>query len=278
MRNHLLIVVFLLFPAIWLQPQQKCEFGNLLTGEQEYRVIQEIPMPAGFERVKEKSNSFAEWLRQIKLKRDKHVYLYNGTLKTNQTVQYAVLDKKRGDKDLQQCADAIIRLRAEYYLSIHQYDSIHFSATDGTVLSFAKWRNGLRYRLTGNKLNAIHVNNTSVDINEQFENYLETVFNYAGTSSLASELYAVSLNKIEPGDVFIRPGFPGHAMIVIDVCSNKDGKKMFLLAQSYMPAQDIHIVKNPVNDGISPWYEVSGLDKIITPQWEFTSDQLRRWK
>jgi hypothetical protein len=42
-------------------------------------------------------------------------------------------------------------------------------------------------------------------------------------------------------------------MIVVDVAVNKEGKKVFMLAQSYLPAQDIHIVKDPGNEILSPW-------------------------
>jgi hypothetical protein len=66
-------------------------------------------------------------------------------------------------------------------------------------------------------------------------------------------------------------------MIVVDVATNKDGRKLFMLAQSYMPAQDIHIVKNPANANLSPWYEVADVTQIDTPEWTFSSEQLRRW-
>jgi hypothetical protein len=99
-----------------------------------------------------------------------------------------------------------------------------------------------------------------------------------GTASLEKQLKPVNgLNHMEAGDVFIKGGFPGHAMIVMDVAINEKGKKMYMLAQSYMPAQDIHIVKNPVNDKLSPWYEVNNNGDIITPEWIFTNRQLKRW-
>ena len=50
-----------------------------------------------------------------------------------------------------------------------------------------------------------------------------------------------------------------------------------MLAQSYMPAQDIHIVKNPMDDELSPWYKVSDNNEIITPEWKFYKNQLRQW-
>jgi hypothetical protein len=76
--------------------------------------------------------------------------------------------------------------------------------------------------------------------------------------------------------VLITGGSPGHAMLVTDMASDAAGHKIYLLAQSYMPAQDIHIVKNPMNDGLSPWYRADE-PLIITPEWTFHSFQLRRW-
>lgn len=44
-----------------------------------------------------------------------------------------------------------------------------------------------------------------------------------------------------------------------------------------MPAQDIHIVRNPNNEELSPWYEVNDADEIITPEWKFFKSQLSTW-
>ena len=111
-----------------------------------------------------------------------------------------------------------------------------------------------------------------------FTSYLENVFGWCGTASLEKQLKPVSeLIQIQPGDVFIKGGFPGHAMIVIDVAQNKNGQKAFMLAQSYMPAQDIHIVKNFGDATLSPWNEITESDEIVTPQWIFTKQSLRKW-
>jgi hypothetical protein len=276
MRKDLLLCTLFLLHACVLQTQENTRDNNFNT--EDYKTIGEIPAPAGFSRLTMPDHSFAHWLRGVKLKKDKRVFLYNGSLKADQSVQYAVLNEKTGNKDLQQCADAIMRLRAEYFFSDKKYDSILFYATDGTGLSFSKWRKGTRYRLSGNKLQAFTVSNTNRDVNGEFEDFLETVFRYAGTYSLASELETISVDDIQPGDVFIKPGFPGHAMIVADVCANEEGEKLFMLAQGYMPAQDMHIVKNYEDEKISPWYNVKKGNKLSTPEWAFTTDQLKRWK
>jgi hypothetical protein len=215
-----------------------------------------IPLPEGYERIANKKGSFAQWLQNVTIKKDNTVYLFNGQPKRNQEAQYAVLDIPVGNKDLQQCADVVMRLRAQYLRSQKRYAEIWFSDN-----------NGKKY-----------VCPAAVD-STRFERYLETVYSYCGTLSLEKQLHAVTdLTSIQAGDVVIKGGSPGHAVIVMDVAVNKEGKKIFLLAQSYMPAQNIHVLKNPINKNLSPWY-LADTDNpfIYTPEWTFTTKQLKRW-
>ena len=82
---------------------------------------------------------------------------------------------------------------------------------------------------------------------------------------------------MEPGDVLIKGGFPGHAMMVVDVVENQSGHKMVLLAQGFMPAQSIHIVKNPEDDNLSPWYDLNTDGPVITPGFVFSAADLHHW-
>jgi hypothetical protein len=84
---------------------------------------------------------------------------------------------------------------------------------------------------------------------------------------------------MQPGDVIIKGGFPGHGVLVMDMAQNPTtGEKLFLLAQSYMPAQDFQILKNPNNSKLSPWYSLSDVKDVLkTPEWNFSTDDLRRW-
>ena len=84
------------------------------------RTVEQIPVPANYKRITVSSSSFGWYLRKQELKKEKTVYLYNGTEKYNQQAQYAVLNISVGNKDLQQCADAIMRIRAEYLKASNQ--------------------------------------------------------------------------------------------------------------------------------------------------------------
>ncbi len=225
------------------------------TDDNPYRHIRDVPLPEGFERTTADSGSFATWLRNRELKKNKTVYLFNGEPKYNQAAQYAVLDISTGNKDLQQCADAVMRLRAEYLFDRQEFNAIVFFDNDNTA-----------YRLLPpyNKAN--------------FSSYLNRVFGMCGSASLSKHLRPVdSFGEIKVGDVIIRGGFPGHAVIVVDVATDKSGRRIFMLAQSYMPAQDIHVLKNPLYDFLSPWYLVNGRALIQTPEYTFYANELKQW-
>ena len=242
-----------------------------------FNSVDDIPLPAGYKRQYLGTASFGAWLRKIPLKADRTVYLYNGEKKGNQDAQFAVLDVSVGSKDLQQCADAVIRLYAEYLYATRQFSKIAFHATDGTLMDYSSWTKGYRFILQQGRLKK-QLTAAPAEGQAVFQQYLESVFSYAGTLSLSKELELVADPwEIKAGDVFIRGGSPGHAVIVVDIAVNGKGQKIFLLAQSYMPAQDIHILQHP-GSTLSPWYSNAVSGKLLaTPEWIFNWEELRRF-
>ena len=240
-------------------------------------ISERIKVPEGYQRVEVPRGSFAEFLRNLPLKpHGTKVKYYNGEEKPND-VYVAVVDMDVGTRDLQQCADAVIRLYSEYLYKNRQYGKIHFNFTNGFRADFKKWMQGYRIRVEGNKAYWIKAAGYD-DSYECFRKYLDMVFAYAGTLSLSREMQKIPLSDLQIGDVFLKGSDPGHCAIVVDVAQNpKTGEKIFLLAQSYMPAQDIHILKNPANEDGNPWYSVSFGDVLVTPEWQFTKDQVYRF-
>jgi hypothetical protein len=242
-------------------------------------IVNRIAVPVGFKRVEVKAGSFGDWLRHLPLKPGRpEVHLYNGQLKGDQKVHYAVVDIDVGNTDLQQCADAVMRMRAEYLYSTGNYPDLHFKFTSGNSIGFKKWSDGYKTVVNGNKVSwaAAPGNNASY---KSFREYMNTIFTYAGTLSLSREMKKVAdIKNIEIGDVFIVGGSPGHAVLVVDVCENaKTGERLFMIQQSYMPAQEIHILNNYNNSALSPWYSVNFTGDLETPQWTFSKDQLMRF-
>lgn len=243
-------------------------------------ICNRILPPSGYSRIDISDGGFAYWLRYLPLKEGSPpVYLYNGQQKGRQDVHVAVVDIDVGDSDLQQCADAIIRLRAEHLWYRENYERIHFNFLCGFTESYSKWRDGYRPLVQGNNVDERRMA-TYDDSYECFGEYLDKVFMYANTYSLSREMDGVgNINDMNIGDVFMC-GVPGggicHAIIVVDVVVNNGGNKKFLLAQSYMPAQEIHILKNPSSD--LPWYDIDFGETLITPEWTFSKHDLKRFR
>jgi hypothetical protein len=221
-------------------------------------------LPDGYSYSQEQENSWGSFLRSLPLKPDgSEVKTYRGEIKPNYQTYLAVVDLPIGTKDLHQCADAVMRLRAEYLFSQARFNEITFRQASGKTLFYSTWLAGK----TPDKTN--------------LWTYLETVFNTCNTSSLNQQLKSKSLERLAIGDVFITgppPGHSfGHAVIVVDKCVDNNGKLKFMLAQSYMPAQEIQILDNPSNPGC-PWYDLDFGTSLETPEWDFTASQLKSFE
>lgn len=234
--------------------------------------------PSGYRRVAASPGSYTAFLRQLPLKpHGAVVHYYNGEAKEGTGVYAAVLDLDIGNKDLQQCADAVMRLRAEYLFAAGRPDDIHFRLTNGFLAGFAKWAQGYRVAVAGNSTSWQKAALPAAD-HKSLRSYLDFVYAYAGSLSLSKELKPVSWTDMQPGDVLIIGGSPGHAETVMDMAEDEHGDKVFLLSQSYMPAQDIQVLENPSNADISPWYQLKQAPYTVrTPEYDFTTADLKRW-
>ncbi len=235
--------------------------------------------PVGFNRDTEASYGFGSWLSGLPLIKGRpQVLLFNGEFKNNQSAHDAIIDIDVGERNLQQCADAVIRLRAEYLRAMGRENEISFQFTNGSPAKWSDWKRGYRPTFI-DKQTVWNLNARPAQNYAAFRNYLYKVFQYAGTASLSKELITVTPNSaIKPGNVFIQGGSPGHAVIVLSTASDKTGNQVFLIAQSYMPAQQVHVLKNPNEPEISPWYRYRPNETLVTPEWNFQQGSLKRFK
>jgi hypothetical protein len=236
-----------------------------------------FPAPPGTVRPMLLYGTFAHYLRNLPLKpHGTPVLLHDGRGKLRQDVHAAVVDMSTGRKDLQQCADAVMRLRAEYLFANGRHSEIAFDLTNGFRVPWSRWSGGERVRVAGNTC-SWYGGAARDDTHAQLLRYLEFVFTYAGTLSLFKELQDAGHLPIEAGDVFIRGGSPGHAVIVLDVAVETDGSHWFLIGQSYMPAQDIHVLRNLADPASGAWYEQGAGRQLVTPEWTFAWSERKRW-
>jgi hypothetical protein len=236
--------------------------GNQFIKPDGMTIKSRILLPEGFKRPTYRVEEFGNFLENLPLYPiDQEVHYYNGKIKPRNNIYNSVVKLDIGKRDLHQCADAVMRLRADYLYQQKRYKDIKFNfLSDSKPRAYTNYAKGDYSYPT-------------------YWKYLEYVFAYANTASLHDELPSVkTTQEIKIGDTFIQKGSPiGHAIIVVDLAKDSTGKTIVLLAQSYMPAQEIQILNNWNNSTLSPWYDIDQ-DIIKTPEWTFYPKNLKTWE
>ncbi|MCO4292256.1 DUF4846 domain-containing protein [Solitalea sp. MAHUQ-68] len=243
-------------------------------------VSERIKPPKGFNWVIDEKGSFGEYLRNMKLEQyGAEILDYNNKPISNQFEHIAVIKKDIGSKDLQQCADAVIRLRADYLWEQKKHDQIEFHFTSGDLFKWNDYKNGIRPIVKSNEKVLFRQAATEDDSYVSYRKYLDILFTYAGTISLNRETQKIKSDReIKTGNIIVTPGSPGHAVIIVGSAINAKGEKVYLLAEGYTPAQSIHIITNPFDSQLDPWYKLSTTkNPTITARYIFKETNIRRF-
>lgn len=218
--------------------------------------------PKGFTRDAVKDGSFASFLRTLpllpagtKVVDYRGVPLYDDGHHANIA---AVVDIDVGKANLQQCADAVIRLDAEWRYGKGERD-IAYKSLSNESLPYKKW-----------------LGTHGGDSHPVFRSYLDDVFAWANTRSLERDATPVAKSDLRGGDFFVMSGAPfGHTVLVLDVARAEDGRLALLLGQSYMPAQSFQVL-TPLS--ADPWFVIDAdATKVHTPFWRaFPMETLHR--
>jgi hypothetical protein len=237
-----------------------------------------IAPPQGFERAQVEAGSFGAWLRRLPLAaRDTPVRAYSGRviLASADPRLSAVVTLDVGDADLQQCADAVMRLHAEWKWSRGDRD-MAYRAASGTMLPYARWSRGERLVAKGASVSWVPSGPPGGDSHASFRKFMDAVFAWSNTVALSRQATAVTFQEARPGDFFILPGSPGHTVLLLDLAVDPNGRRMALLGQSYMPAQSFHVLR-AARDGA--WFALEQSEGgVQTPFWPapFPWTSLRR--
>ena len=245
-----------------------------LIDEKGNTLAERICVPKDYRRTKEKADSLGTFLRNYAVLPDQSpILLYDGNEKDSGNAA-SVFNMHLGKKDLQQCADSVIRVYAEYMRASGRENRILFHFVNGFACDWKSYKSGRRIGVNGNRV-FWKGGGAASGSDASFESYLETVFSYASTLSLEKESKPVKTKDIRIGDIFIKGGSPGHVVMVVDTCEH-NGKKAFLLAQGYMPAQQFHVLKNNAHEE-DPWYyEDEVVYPFRTPEYTFYDKCLMR--
>lgn len=177
-----------------------------------------------------------------------------------------------GTRDLQQCADAVLRMHAEYKFLAKDDAALSYRAASKFPMPFSRWQQGDRIVPKGNDLDWTTGRGSTGRTHANLRSWLDTVFNYANTVSIARDALTPARADVRAGDFFVQGGWPGHAVLILAIAENTAGERRALLGQSYMPAQSFQVLAS----GGQPWFSLQA-DTVETPFWRpFAWSDLRR--
>lgn len=211
------------------------------------KLTDHVSIPDGYKRV-ETNDGFGEWLKDLPILKDRNNVLTYKNKEANFFERFLMESDGIIDMDVfhewQQCADSILRLKAEYHWSKNEYSKITFN-NGKKEISYIDWIKK-------------HKNSRKT-----FKKYLRYVFGNLGTASMKRDLKKVDSNDIQAGDMNIQnqSGAVGHIFLVLDVVENEKKEKLYLLGQGATPAMEFHIIKLPFAS--SPWINMDSLQKVL---------------
>ncbi|MEQ9322198.1 MAG: DUF4846 domain-containing protein [Polyangiaceae bacterium] len=231
--------------------------------------------PSGYVRVAVKPDGFGAWLRRIPLAAaGTPVLAHDGRtiLPEDHTHLAAVTTLDVGSRDLQQCADAIMRLFGEWRWSRGEARTVSFRSGFGAI-PWTRFLSGEIPHYDGERVHWVTARRRAGEDHASFRRYMDVVFTWANTGSLASQASTPSEADLRPGDFFILPGNPGHTVLVLDLARDDQGRRVALIGQSFMPAQRFQVLR-PSRDRV--WFSIDD-QGVDTPFWRpFPWSSLRR--
>lgn len=217
------------------------------------RRVEDVPAPAGYERVAVGEGSFARYVRGAPLMPSgTPVRRHDGRVVAGAGEVVAVLDMPLLN-DMQQCADSALRYWFEYQHEGGNADALAARLTSGEIVRFGEWRS--------------HHARASDGPRKTFLRFLSYCMAYVGSWSLDRDLPAITAPELLPGDVIVQPsaraGGIGHLSIVFDVAAGPGGRRAYLVGYGFLPAQSVFIALpepgNAVAPG-SPWFTRAGFE------------------
>lgn len=254
MRKYLSL--FLLLSLSSLFSQQKIFLSPGHYNLKKFKTVeQSFKPPEGYRRVKTDPKSFAAYLRNLPVLSDSIPVLdYNGHIrvKKSDSTLAGVIPVDINNRRLWQCMDILQVFHMDYLFGQMRGNEIVYPLPDGTRLSWLEWQQGVR--AVFKESNFIKAKNAHPFPNAiNYGRYSNMIFEHSGTQTFWHYYMDIDTMEIFPGDFIVKKGKKGHAVLIVDLASNKRGKKIALIGQGDTPACQFYLLKK--SDG-NAWFKI----------------------
>lgn len=227
-----------------------------------------FPTPPGYTRVTVAPGSFAEWLRGLPLAQaGTPVRNNSGEIVFSGDDDYvaAVVAIDVGVGDLQQSADVIVRLHAEWLWSTDKPDAISYRSASKLDMPFSRWAKGQRLLASGPNVFWVVTSKPREPNYNDFRQYIDAAMLWSNNISLAARAtHVVDPAQLTPGDFFLQTHGKGHAALVLDVAQKPTGERVALLGRALQsPAQSLHVMRLGRE---TAWFSMRPPKPVLTPR------------
>jgi len=213
-------------------------------------IIGEIPLPSkNFHRINTEAGSFAKWLRQLPLKKSgSEVMNYKGgVFKSGVDSSVAfVVDLDIKGRRLEQCMDIVIRLYAEYLWGTRQIEDLQLPLPGGYWLKWQKWKEGYRPVFKGIKVTMSKSSQPDTSF-KSYRTYLNTVYSESHSQQFYHAYKPVQRIDVQIGDIIIKRGTKGHAIMIVDLAIDEHGEMIALIGNGDTPACQFFLLNYKTN-------------------------------
>lgn len=212
-------------------------FPLLLLGQ---NTVSTLGLPEGYTREQTETGSYAHFVQHLPVRLGKQVETVRGM--RTYTDMLAVIDLPLlfPNQDLEQCADWAMRLWAAYHRQNDRLDHLYLFNYSGKPVYFKGQ-------------------------SRSYRSFLQWAFAYSNSHSLKQGAVRVEANDLRPGDMLVQneTGGIGHVSVILDMCRNAGGNTLYRIGFSYMPAQEMRVLKAPRGYGESGWFTLEGIERAL---------------
>jgi len=181
-----------------------------------------------------------------------------------------------GAGDLQQSADAVVRLHAEWLWASGKPDAIGYRSATKLDMPFSRWAKGQRLLASGPNVFWVVKSKPRDPTYNDFRQYIDAVMLWSNNVSLATRASRVAdPAQLAAGDFFLQTRGKGHAILVLDVAQKPTGERVALLGQALQsPAQSMHVMRLGRE---MAWFSLRPPNTVLTPHGDdFSWAELQR--